>query len=124
MNIPARRNISRFGTLRTKSLIHTAHTGCRIILARTRNIHVFSAARNISGTDAGTSTVNAEEVAHFSRLSSFWWDEKGEFGQLHKMNPVRVQFIREKLVSCCFNLDAQALHYRFWSVLKQLCASS
>ncbi|KAG5636910.1 hypothetical protein H0H81_006445 [Sphagnurus paluster] len=43
-------------------------------------------------------TVNAAEIAHFSRLSSQWWDEQGEFAFLHKMNPVRVQFIREKLL--------------------------
>lgn len=42
-------------------------------------------------------TVNAEEIALFSRLSSLWWDERGEFGMLHKMNPVRMNFIRDKL---------------------------
>lgn len=45
-----------------------------------------------------TSSVNQAEIAHFSRLSSLWWDETGEFGQLHRMNPVRIQFIREKLL--------------------------
>ncbi|KAF7316836.1 Ubiquinone biosynthesis O-methyltransferase, mitochondrial [Mycena chlorophos] len=44
------------------------------------------------------STVNATEIAHFSRLSSQWWDEKGEFSFLHQMNPVRMRFIREKLL--------------------------
>lgn len=43
-------------------------------------------------------TINPLEIAHFSRLSSQWWDEQGEFGFLHKMNPVRVQFIRQKLL--------------------------
>lgn len=46
-------------------------------------------------TDA---TVNAAEIAHFSRLSSQWWDENGEFALLHRMNPVRAQYIREKLI--------------------------
>ncbi|KAF9240660.1 S-adenosyl-L-methionine-dependent methyltransferase [Melanogaster broomeanus] len=45
----------------------------------------------MNGTIAA-STVNAEEVAHFSRLSSSWWDEHGEFALLHRMNPVRVRF--------------------------------
>jgi len=44
------------------------------------------------------STVNADEIAHFSRLSSLWWDEHGEFALLHRMNPTRVQYIREKLI--------------------------
>ncbi|EIN05995.1 ubiquinone biosynthesis O-methyltransferase [Punctularia strigosozonata HHB-11173 SS5] len=45
-----------------------------------------------------TGSVNEDEIAHFSRLSSRWWDEHGEFGLLHKMNPHRVDFIREKLL--------------------------
>jgi polyprenyldihydroxybenzoate methyltransferase/3-demethylubiquinol 3-O-methyltransferase len=44
------------------------------------------------------SSVNASEIAHFSRLSSLWWDEHGEFGFLHKMNPLRMQFVREKVL--------------------------
>ncbi|KAF8517894.1 S-adenosyl-L-methionine-dependent methyltransferase [Hysterangium stoloniferum] len=42
-------------------------------------------------------TVNADEIAHFSKLSSHWWDEQGEFSVLHRMNPVRVQYIVDKL---------------------------
>jgi hypothetical protein len=44
------------------------------------------------------STVNDEEISHFSRLSALWWDEHGEFALLHKMNPHRIHFIREKLL--------------------------
>ncbi|KAI0696732.1 S-adenosyl-L-methionine-dependent methyltransferase [Cytidiella melzeri] len=51
------------------------------------------------------STVNEDEIAHFSRLSSLWWDEQGEFAQLHKMNPTRVRFMREKLVESAFEDD-------------------
>ena len=63
--------------------------------------HNYSLARRHisyrSLTTASTSSVNEEEIKFFSRLSSQWWDENGEFGLLHKMNPVRVQFIRDKL---------------------------
>ena len=44
------------------------------------------------------STVNDDEISHFSRLSALWWDESGEFALLHKMNPHRIRFIREKLL--------------------------
>jgi hypothetical protein len=44
------------------------------------------------------STVNDDEISHFSRLSALWWDERGEFALLHKMNPHRIRFIREKLL--------------------------
>ncbi|KAF8067922.1 S-adenosyl-L-methionine-dependent methyltransferase [Lyophyllum atratum] len=49
-------------------------------------------------SSAGRETINASEIAFFSRLSSEWWDEQGEFRFLHRMNPVRVQFIRDKLL--------------------------
>ena len=60
----------------------------RVIRTLHRQIH----------SSAETGTINASEIAHFSRLSSQWWDEQGEFSFLHKMNPVRVQLIREKLL--------------------------
>lgn len=49
-------------------------------------------------TIATATTVNADEIAHFSKLSEHWWDEQGEFKMLHRMNPVRVQFIRDRVV--------------------------
>jgi hypothetical protein len=45
-----------------------------------------------------TSTVNDDEISHFSRLSAQWWDERGEFALLHRMNPHRIRFIREKVL--------------------------
>lgn len=49
-------------------------------------------------TPPSASTVNDDEISHFSRLSAQWWDERGEFGLLHKMNPHRIRFIREKVL--------------------------
>ncbi|EKM81774.1 hypothetical protein AGABI1DRAFT_118851 [Agaricus bisporus var. burnettii JB137-S8] len=43
-------------------------------------------------------SVNAQEISHFSSLSAHWWDEHGEFQYLHKMNPVRMDFLRHKLL--------------------------
>ncbi|KAI0644211.1 ubiquinone biosynthesis O-methyltransferase [Trametes meyenii] len=51
-----------------------------------------------SSAAGNQSSVNPEEIAHFSRLSQQWWDERGEFGLLHRMNPVRMQFIRNKVL--------------------------
>ena len=45
------------------------------------------------------STINQDEISHFSKLSALWWDEQGEFQMLHRMNPTRIKFVREKLVS-------------------------
>jgi 2-polyprenyl-6-hydroxyphenyl methylase / 3-demethylubiquinone-9 3-methyltransferase len=43
------------------------------------------------------STIDADEVAHFSRLSSQWWDSRGPLRALHKFNPVRVGYVRERM---------------------------
>ena len=52
---------------------------------------------------AHRSTVNDAEIAHFSKLSSKWWDEHGEFGLLHKMNPVRLEFVHQKLLEAAYD---------------------
>jgi len=46
---------------------------------------------------SNVNTVDASEIELFSRLSSQWWDERGECAMLHKMNPVRMEFIKQKL---------------------------
>ena len=42
------------------------------------------------------STIDEEEVAHFSRLSGQWWDWHGPLKALHKFNPFRVAYIRDR----------------------------
>lgn len=51
-----------------------------------------------------TSSIDPDEVARFSALAAEWWDPKGKFGVLHKFNPVRLAYIREKLCAH-FGLD-------------------
>ncbi|KAF8314678.1 ubiquinone biosynthesis O-methyltransferase [Clavulina sp. PMI_390] len=48
-------------------------------------------------TASSSSTVNPDEIEFFSKLSSQWWDERGEFAMLHRMNPARVSFVRDKI---------------------------
>lgn len=49
----------------------------------------------MSAAPAAT-TIDAEDVARFSAIAAEWWDEKGKFAPLHKFNPVRLAYIREK----------------------------
>jgi len=42
-------------------------------------------------------TVNAEEVEKFSRMSATWWDPEGPFKPLHTMNPCRMRFITQRI---------------------------
>ena len=42
-------------------------------------------------------TVDAEEVARFAALADAWWDPNGAFRPIHKFNPVRVRYIRDRV---------------------------
>jgi len=44
---------------------------------------------------AGGSTVDAAEVAHFDAMAANWWDPQGEMRALHMINPVRIGYIRD-----------------------------
>lgn len=43
-----------------------------------------------------SATVDPEEVARFERLAQDWWDPKGPMRPLHKLNPVRLGYIRDE----------------------------
>ena len=43
-----------------------------------------------------SSTVDPAEVARFDRLARDWWDPKGPMRPLHRLNPVRLQYIRDQ----------------------------
>ena len=42
------------------------------------------------------STVDPAEVERFSRIAEEWWDPAGKFAPLHRLNPVRVGYIRDR----------------------------
>jgi 2-polyprenyl-6-hydroxyphenyl methylase/3-demethylubiquinone-9 3-methyltransferase len=42
------------------------------------------------------SSIDADDVARFSAIAEAWWDPKGKFAPLHRFNPVRLAFIRER----------------------------
>lgn len=44
---------------------------------------------------SSVSTVDPGEVARFSQLSEEWWDPKGKMAPLHKINPLRLAYIRD-----------------------------
>jgi len=41
-------------------------------------------------------TIDQDEVAHFSRLAGQWWDPHGPWATLHRFNPVRLGYIRDR----------------------------
>jgi 2-polyprenyl-6-hydroxyphenyl methylase/3-demethylubiquinone-9 3-methyltransferase len=40
--------------------------------------------------------VDAAEVAKFNALAARWWDPEGDFRPLHEINPLRLDWIRER----------------------------
>lgn len=51
------------------------------------------------------STVDAREIAQFAAIADAWWDEEGAFRPLHRLNPVRLRYIRDRLCAH-FGLNA------------------
>jgi 2-polyprenyl-6-hydroxyphenyl methylase/3-demethylubiquinone-9 3-methyltransferase len=45
---------------------------------------------------AAGSTVDQAEVERFSALAEEWWDPRGKMAPLHKFNPVRLGYIRDR----------------------------
>ena len=43
------------------------------------------------------STIRPDEAAHFGKLAADWWDPKGSSAMLHRLNPVRLGFIRSAI---------------------------
>jgi 2-polyprenyl-6-hydroxyphenyl methylase/3-demethylubiquinone-9 3-methyltransferase len=42
-----------------------------------------------------TANVDQDEIAHFGKLASTWWDKNGEMGPLHSINPPRVRYVEQ-----------------------------
>ena len=48
-------------------------------------------------SDRSGATLDRDEVARFEALASKWWDPEGEFKPLHRLNPTRLSYIRDRL---------------------------
>lgn len=44
------------------------------------------------------STIDQDEVTKFSKLANEWWDKDGEFRTLHQINPLRLSYIKDKII--------------------------
>src|SRR3546814_16353792 len=42
-------------------------------------------------------TINPHEAAHFGALAADWWDPHGSSAMLHKLNPVRLAYVRDQI---------------------------
>jgi len=53
------------------------------------------------------SSIDPAEVARFSAIADEWWDPNGKFAPLHRFNPVRLDFIRDRALAR-FSRDSSA----------------
>jgi 2-polyprenyl-6-hydroxyphenyl methylase/3-demethylubiquinone-9 3-methyltransferase len=49
------------------------------------------------GSPRTTSSILAGEVEQFARMADDWWDPAGSSAMLHKLNPVRLDYIRDRI---------------------------
>jgi 2-polyprenyl-6-hydroxyphenyl methylase/3-demethylubiquinone-9 3-methyltransferase len=50
-----------------------------------------------NATEIGSGTIRPKEAAHFGKLAGDWWNPKGSSAMLHRLNPVRLGFIRQAI---------------------------
>jgi 2-polyprenyl-6-hydroxyphenyl methylase/3-demethylubiquinone-9 3-methyltransferase len=54
-------------------------------------------------------TIDPAEIARFAAMAESWWDPHGKFKPLHRFNPVRLGFLRNRLIAH-FGRDSASLH--------------
>ena len=52
------------------------------------------------------STINKKEIEKFSKIADEWWNIEGKFKPLHKFNPLRIKYIKEKVIAH-FNINVK-----------------
>jgi 2-polyprenyl-6-hydroxyphenyl methylase/3-demethylubiquinone-9 3-methyltransferase len=51
----------------------------------------------MSDATVTAATIRPEEAAHFAELAKDWWNPKGSSAMLHRLNPVRLRFLRDAI---------------------------
>lgn len=62
----------------------------------------------VNEAGATSATIRPDEAAHFGALAADWWDPNGSSAMLHRLNPVRLGFIRAA-IDAHFGTDSRAL---------------
>ncbi len=56
-----------------------------------------------------SSTIDPDEIARFSAIADEWWDLRGKFAPLHKINPLRISWIKERIQDSGFGIQETRL---------------
>ncbi len=62
-------------------------------------------------------TVDKKEIENFSKDSSKWWDENGPFRPLHRLNPIRLSYIKDQI---CGHFGRDVMSFKPYSGLSIL----
>lgn len=52
---------------------------------------------DMAQSTAATVTIRPDEASHFGNLARDWWNPRGSSAMLHRINPVRLGFVREAI---------------------------
>ena len=63
-------------------------------------------ATSIAPPAAPGGSIDSDEAAHFGRLAADWWNPDGTSAMLHRINPVRMRYVRER-IDAHWSLDAR-----------------
>ncbi len=66
-------------------------------MARAAAKRAQKAPRDRSAKPPDGGSVDRAEIARFAALAEEWWNPRGKFKPLHKLNPVRLAFIRDSV---------------------------
>ncbi len=50
-------------------------------------------------TPSASSSIDPDEVARFAAIAEAWWDPNGKFRPLHRFNPIRLEYVRDRLAA-------------------------
>ena len=62
----------------------------------------------MNATTTLPATIDPKEASHFGAMAAAWWDPKGSSAMLHRLNPVRLRYIRAA-IDAHWNVDPRAL---------------
>tara|TARA_Y100001970_G_C14142653_1_gene808073 strand:+ start:40 stop:768 length:729 start_codon:yes stop_codon:yes gene_type:complete len=67
-----------------------------------------------------STTINKSEIKKFNKLAAEWWNPEGSFKPLHKFNPTRIKYIKEKIINY-FNIKNNNLPLKKIKILDVGC---
>src|SRR5258708_18818869 len=70
--------------------------GTPLSKARESRLRPMTRAAAVPINPSLTGSVDPAEIAKFSALAEGWWDPAGKFRPLHRLNPVRLAYIRDR----------------------------